>query len=280
MQLPSLGWSSSLWWPYTLVPSGTAAASSSSCPVASASLEEAAQYAQTPHVDQTIPLATHRQVSNIPRGDIPLEALPLHQHALPNSTTQEHKQEQPPPHNWIYPSEQQLYNAMRRKGWQNIPQDAIPYVLHIHNTTNERTWQHIQQWEGTHQVRLVSFQGRPRDLTPLAFVYSRLLRLCEPPFDRHDWYVQRLEDTATVTSDSAGATPAHVQRYVIDYYEHASADPNIPPTTLVDVRPAIDHPRALALRAQHFVQAAFPGITAFVKQKLQGNDNGNSPAGS
>jgi len=205
-----------------------------------ASLEEAAAHAQTPQPDQRIPLNTHRQVSSIPRGDL----APHHQH---DETLQK----------WVYPSEQQLYNAMRRKGWQNVPEDSIPTVLQIHNHINERTWKQIQMWENTTNLTLAKFQGRPNDLSPKAFVMSKLLRLYEAPFDRHDWYVQN----STMT-----------QRYVIDYYMMPSKDnTNLPPTPYVDARPALDHPRAFALCARGFLQQAFPGITKYMQKWQKSN---------
>jgi cytochrome c heme-lyase len=52
----------------------------------------------------------------------------------------------------------------------------------------------------------------------------------EPPFDRHDWYVER----------KVGDQVKEI-RYVIDYYE-APDDPNGEPVFNLDVRPAIDSP--------------------------------------
>lgn len=107
-----------------------------------------------------------------------------------------------------------MYNAMRRKGWQNIPEESIPIVLQIHNGINELTWRKIQQWEGTTDIKLAKFLGRPRDITPKAFFLSRVLRIHDPPFDRHDWYVACPNGTQ--------------QRYVIDYYYRDAVDPSLP----------------------------------------------------
>lgn len=225
-------------------------ASSSSVPPV-ASLEEAARHAQTPQPDQTVRLATHRQVSGIPRGgsagDSNMESLPHHQQGYENDKSKK----------WVYPSEQQLYNAMRRKGWSNIPEESIPVVLQIHNGINERTWQQIQDWEGGNQdLQLARFQGRPRDITPKAFFYSRILGLYDPPFDRHDWYVK-------------GDDNSREQRYVIDYYYLPPSDPNLPPIPYVDARPALDHPRVVWLQSRRFFQNAFPGITMYYKRLFQ-----------
>lgn len=204
-----------------------------------ASLEEAARHAQTPQADQRFPLDTARQVSSIPR--ITSEGtLPAHQH-LESAEK------------WVYPSEQQLYNAMRKKGWSNIPEDSIPTVLQIHNNINERTWRQIQRWEGTETLNLARFQGRPRDITPKAFLYTHLLRLYDPPFDRHDWYVEQ--------------PSGYQQRYVIDYYYLPPEHPDMPPTPFIDARPALDHPRAVMLHGRRFLQNAFPGITTYLQQR-------------
>jgi len=212
---------------------------------AAASLEEAAKHAQTPQPDQTVPLSTARQISGIPRSD---------------TTVPHHQQGSPTEQLWVYPSEQQMYNAMRRKGWHNVPEESIPTVLQIHNHINERTWRQIQEWEGRNDLQLPRFMGRPNDLTPKAFLLSKVLGLYDPPFDRHDWYVQHPGDDGLV------------HRYVIDYYYLPSPDPNLPPIPYVDARPALDHPRALYLHTRRFLQQAFPGITAFLSNT---NNNNN-----
>jgi cytochrome c heme-lyase len=248
---------------------GIGTASASSCPVGKegganivdatpASLEEAANHAQTPLPDQTWPLRTDRQVSSIPRGDVPLGAGPHHQ---PTAATTPR---------WVYPSEQQLYNAMRRKGWQNIPEDSISAVLHIHNNINEGTWRKIQDWEGSEAtLKLAKFQGRPGTLTPKAFLLTKVLRLYDPPFDRHDWYVEN-------------AATGRQQRYVIDYYSPTAAQAAVAPANHksmaappqaelaeVDVRPALDDGRAVFMRGQRALQDAFPGFSAYYKRRLR-----------
>jgi cytochrome c heme-lyase len=216
-----------------------------------ASLEEAAGHAQTPQPDQQIPLQTNRQISSIPRGS-DAKVAPAHQFAPESTSTA----------NWLYPSEQQMYNAMRKKGWSNVPEESIPVVLQIHNNINERTWGQIQSWEGTStdgSLNLIRFQGRPGDVSPKAFLFSNILRLYDPPFDRHDWYVQR-------------ATSGRIQRYVIDFYYLPPEHPNMPPIPYIDARPALDHPYAFYLHGRRFLQLAFPGIAAYVKS-LQSDSN-------
>lgn len=57
-----------------------------------------------------------------------------------------------------------------------------------------------------------------------------------PPFDRHDWFVQR-------------RTPSGSKevRYVIDYYS-APPEPNGEPVFYLDIRPALDTPTAAVER--------------------------------
>lgn len=207
-----------------------------------ASLEEAARHAQSPQPDQKIPLSTTRQVSSITRGTN--DDLPRHQ-TEDSTSNQETK--------WVYPSEQQFYNAMRRKGWSNVPEDSIPTVLQIHNHINERTWRNIQEWEGSDELLLARFMGRPNDISPKAFFFSKILRMYDPPFDRHDWYVQH-------------PNSQQQHRYVIDYYYLPHRDPNMPPIPYVDARPALDHPRALWLQGKQFLKSAFPGITGYINR--------------
>ena len=61
------------------------------------------------------------------------------------------------------------------------PQEAdMKVVVPIHNAVNERAWTEIMKWEaaqGGEQcggVKLVSFKGRPNDLSPRARWYSLL----------------------------------------------------------------------------------------------------------
>lgn len=227
------------------------------CSATSASMEESARHAQTPYSDQRIRLDTTRQVSSIPR----MQQISHHATIVNQDSSFPHHQHDPSVSHWVYPSEQQLYNAMRKKGWSNVPEDSIPVVLQIHNAVNEGTWQQICSWEGTDQIRLVQFRGRPHDLTPLAFLWSRVLRLRSLPFDRHDWYV------APTSVNEQAPEP---QRYVIDYYmKDQPNDPTLPPLTFIDVRPALDGPRGFYLRVRYFFQKALPGISGYLQRQWQ-----------
>lgn len=119
-------------------------------------------------------LPVERTVSSIPRGDAES--------------------------NWEYPSPQQMYNAMLRKGYDDTPEDAVESMVAVHNFLNEGAWNEIEGWEerfsrglsygwricrrgeeefvkrGLTTVdearlprpKLLRFQGRPNDITPKA----------------------------------------------------------------------------------------------------------------
>mmetsp|Transcript_18894 Transcript_18894/g.21888 ORF Transcript_18894/g.21888 Transcript_18894/m.21888 type:complete len:311 (-) Transcript_18894:101-1033(-) len=248
----------------------------SSCPVqhqqhSPASIEAAANHAQTPHPDQNIPLSTHRTISSIPRG---AEGIITSTTATTNSSTTTNNNENPagPNHqpqnesNWVYPSEQQFFNAMKRKGWDVAPgtEATIPFVVQIHNAVNERGWNEIQKWENLRantNPKLVKFIGRPKDKSPRALFYSSLW-LRNEPFDRHDWYVSRDDG-----SDS--------RRYVIDFYngqeeKGTSSNGTNPaaaaglPRMYLDVRPALDDSNAAIDRMKMFMKDAFPGFSQYM----------------
>jgi len=170
-------------------------------------------------------LSKHRVPSTIPKGEIS----PEHQNP-------EHA-------NWSYPSEQMFYNAMKRKGHEPKEED-MKAVVAIHNTVNERCWQHILEWESKRvalpqevpiEPQLIRFEGRPNDLSPKA----RMLGLIgySRPFDRHDWLIDR------------NGTEV---RYVIDFYE-GKPQPGKITSMYLDVRPALDSVGAAFNRLSRFI---------------------------
>ncbi|KAF3929607.1 hypothetical protein ABW19_dt0209605 [Dactylella cylindrospora] len=68
-------------------------------------------------------LPTDRVISSIPKGHDPSEG------------------------NWEYPSPQQMYNAMLRKGYDDTPEDAVESMVEVHNFLNEGAWAEIVAWE-------------------------------------------------------------------------------------------------------------------------------------
>ena len=135
---------------------------------------------RAPH--QTYHLPTSREESTIPKGD--------------------------GQGNWEYPSPQQMYNAMLRKGYTDTDITAVESMVNVHNYLNEGAWDEIRGWEarfskglwngvqvckrgeehageqlqktwdGTEtEPTLVRFQGRPKDMTPKAAFIQALGRI-------------------------------------------------------------------------------------------------------
>ena len=126
--------------------------------------------------NQTVALPTEREVSTIPKGT--------------------------GDGNWEYPSPQQMYNALLRKGNTDTDATAVESMVSIHNFLNEGAWAEIVEWErrfggglkrgwemcrrgeqgslagaglekGANeeevgQPKLLRFQGRPKEMTPKA----------------------------------------------------------------------------------------------------------------
>lgn len=116
--------------------------------------------------EQKIGLDTEREISTIPKGD--------------GGT-------------WEYPSPQQMYNALLRKGYTDTDAEAVPAMVSLHNQLNELAWRDILKHEGLFRhgltkgwqlaqrspeeiqeladkanPKLLRFQGRPKDMTPKA----------------------------------------------------------------------------------------------------------------
>jgi len=167
--------------------------------------------------------------------------------------------------NWVYPSPQQFYNALARKG-KEAPEESIDMMVHIHNFLNERAWQEVARWEDkrspNERIELARFEGRPSDLSPKARLHLFLGKVfptaynSTPPFDRHDWFIRRTQDGS-------------FQRYVIDYYSCPDDDEGNPVFSL-DVRPAVDSPGAVyermtewaRLKKETWLKSASSGTTA------------------
>lgn len=138
---------------------------------------------QTRAPGQKVTLPTRRETSSIPKADGSL---------------------------WEYPSPQQMYNAMRRKGFDDAPEDAVESMVAVHNWLNEGAWAEICVWEDKFSAgvlgyfglrdrvrdcepptdghgagwtpRLVRFQGRRRDVSPKAQMYGFLGRIMPDRF--------------------------------------------------------------------------------------------------
>ncbi|KAL7557351.1 hypothetical protein ACA910_014280 [Epithemia clementina (nom. ined.)] len=207
---------------------------------------------QLPAPQQTAPLSTNRVNSSIPKG------------GAADGVT------------WTYPSPQMFYNALARKGkLEDTREEEMESVVALHNNMNEKTWKKVLEWEdattfplslkkvedGKAPPKLLKFQGRPKDLSPKAWLKHNILG--HPlPFDRHDWTILRHNGTTV--------------RYVIDYYfdetrardESNSGMPDMKdfsatPSLLVDVRPALDGPSQLWNRAVTMPFARWSNLTPY-----------------
>ncbi|CAG90835.2 DEHA2G18128p [Debaryomyces hansenii CBS767] len=138
--------------------------------------------------------------------------------------------------NWIYPSQKQFFEAMKRKNWEPEAQD-MKTVVPIHNAVNEKAWSHILNWERSHYqqslaqcggIKLTSFKGDSKKLTPRAWFNSTILGY-EKPFDRHDWIIDRCGTEV---------------EYVIDFYGGNGEGASF----FLDVRPKLNNWEGLKLR--------------------------------
>lgn len=141
---------------------------------------------------------------------------------------------------WVYPSQQRFYNAMKRKGWDPREED-LPYVLSFHNVINERAWQEILQYERLYEKecstpKLVRFKG----LSDEPSLKSQILSFFGyvPPFDRHDWVIDRCGKDV---------------RYVLDFYKGTSTS-DAAVSVYIDVRPAPDSISNIYDRFRFFIK--------------------------
>lgn len=111
--------------------------------------------AQAPAPGQKQFLPLERTISSIPRApsaagsSAPMACPVAHgsseapsSSAAPESATTKTGQ-------WEYPSPQQFYNALVRKGWET-PEESVEMMVDIHNWINEEAWAQVRQWEEKH----------------------------------------------------------------------------------------------------------------------------------
>ena len=89
------------------------------CPIDLSQLNQMPDLVQAPAPNQKITLPLSRTVSSIPRD---------------------------PSAKWEYPSPQQFYNALVRKGWET-PEEHVETMVEIHNFLNEEAWNEVLKWE-------------------------------------------------------------------------------------------------------------------------------------
>ncbi|CAG8459094.1 1312_t:CDS:2 [Cetraspora pellucida] len=197
--------------------------SQSKCPNSSDSTSET----NNPIVHSGDALSPDNQMPTLGQHQIPGQKIPLPTSRVISSIPKAHGSD-----NWIYPSPQQFYNALVRKGW-DTPEESIETMVNIHNFLNEEAWNEIIKWEQMRKCpcdgpKLLRFRGRPQELSPKARLLQWAGKLfpslgTPPPFDRHDWTIDRCGKEV---------------RYVIDYY--SGPDEGDTPVFYLDVRPALD----------------------------------------
>jgi len=182
--------------------------------------------------------------------------------------------------NWEYPSPQQMYNAMLRKGYTDTPAEHVEAMVSVHNFLNEGAWEEIREWERRFggglskgweesrrgeegaainaalqairddgrtdmslEPRLTRFMGRPNERTPKAQIYSFLAKVYPSEYPDNPPFDRH--DWFVERRHADGSTKEI--RYVIDYYS-APPDENGEPVFFLDVRPAVDGPVSAAER--------------------------------
>jgi cytochrome c heme-lyase len=183
-------------------------------------------------------LDVQREISTIPRS-LQTKGKPLNaaeRAAIPSNAERDTGHDEASG-NWIYPSQEMFFNAMKRKGHDAQGQDMAS-VVPIHNAVNERAWSEIKKWEegqGSEACggpKLVSFAGDSKAITPKArwnnFIGYAL------PFDRHDWVVDRCG--------------THVD-YVIDFYSGKGEGLIKGLNFYLDVRPKLNSWEGVRMRA-------------------------------
>ena len=198
------------------------------------------QQAKKPRI---LRLDNHREISTIPRAirsDHDKTPNSAEQAAMPANAQADTGHDRDSG-NWIYPSQEMFFAAMKRKGHDAEAKD-MSSIVPIHNAVNERAWAEIKAWEAGKadhcgRSKLVSFAGDSKALTPRARWKS--LVGYQTPFDRHDWVIDRCGK--------------HID-YVIDFY--SGKDEGLLGKSLnfyLDVRPKLNSWDGIMMRMQKAV---------------------------
>lgn len=97
----------------------------------------------SPSTKSPLRLATHREISTIPRAT--LSSSPSTSSSRPANNEKDTGQDAKTG-NWIYPSEEMFFAAMKRKGF-GAQETDMRTIVPIHNAVNERAWGEIRGWE-------------------------------------------------------------------------------------------------------------------------------------
>ncbi|KAK1782269.1 cytochrome c/c1 heme-lyase [Copromyces sp. CBS 386.78] len=215
--------------PATLPPSSQPSSWSSLLPFSGSTTTTSVAAAPQPN------LGEQREISSIPR------AATTGPSACPSNSEQETGADTATG-NWVYPSEKQFYEAMKRKGHDGASAADMKTVVPIHNAVNERAWAEILRWEKpfvegcgcAEGPKLQSFMGESKRMTPKARLNTLLGYTA--PFDRHDWIVDRCGTRVD---------------YVIDFYAGKNNDKTGAGKLnfYLDVRPKLNTWEGIKMRA-------------------------------
>jgi len=193
--------------------------------------------------------------------------------------------------NWEYPSPQQMYNAMLRKGYTDTPADAVESMVAVHNFLNEGAWNEIVVWENIFSKGLahgwqlcmggeqaIAAETAKQDMLkarrqalgvadPVDEATPRLIRFMGRPGEPTP-KARMLSALGYIFPEKFGGEPpfdrhdwyvARTQpdgtvkqvRYVIDYYS-GGVEATGEPVFYLDIRPALDTPTAALERAMRW----------------------------
>jgi len=139
-------------------------------------------------------------------SDLSQDRAPNQSITLPTSRDQSSIPKASGDETWEYPSPQQMYNALLRKGYNDTDPTAVEAMVMVHNYLNEGAWAEVTEWErrfagglargwqlcrrgeagsmagvdiGANvdevpQPRLLRFKGRPDEMTPKAAFHQVL----------------------------------------------------------------------------------------------------------
>lgn len=122
---------------HTALPKSPVDAALAKCPVEHTPKSESMP-AQRPIGNES--LNPDNQMPNLPQQKAPGQMLELPVDRTVSSIPRDAQSR------WDYPSPQQFYNALVRKGWET-PEEHIETMVHIHNFLNEEAWQEVLKWE-------------------------------------------------------------------------------------------------------------------------------------
>jgi hypothetical protein len=224
------------------------------------------------------------QIPSLPQSPAPLQSVHLPTSRTLSSIPRDESAR------WEYPSPQQFYNALVRKGW-HTPEEHVPTMVEIHNFLNEQAWLEVLKWEKRQNghvqftlylivIQLIKPQFRQRSART---VYrSPRSNLAKGPFlpicrMAASISLQVRRSFVLQTPPSPLQNPSNEPpfdrhdwvvrrsetgeeiRYVIDYYS-APPEPDGSPVFSLDVRPALDSLQSVKTRivaATEDVWAAF-----------------------